>query len=710
MKRLLPIFCLILITIMQFPVFAGTDELRLTAEETQWLAANQDRVFRMGLDPYAGMEYFEFQGKAVGYVQELAAELEKDLDIQIEIVTDRSWGQVFQDMQEGRIDILVGANETPERRKTMAFTQPLMQYPYAVFALKASGIQTLGDLDGKRLGFIEGDFIREKFPEAYAHIKFIPMVFEDQQAGMEGLLSGRVDGFITSGGGVKYDILFNNPEVSFVSDIATITSDMTFSVGLKDAPLAAILDKAVSRYKRTVLPEMVKRAERGYNRKIMQLTPEEVRWLDQKGEAIVGLADDYLPFDYYKDGQYMGISGAVLNRLHDITGIRFSVQKGSFDALYHQAVAGNVDILNLALTEDRLKYFIYPRPISTERDIIIGRQDRDPVFDVYGLEGKRVAVIQGFWHEEYLLKNLRDPQIIVTKDIYESLALLRSGAADYMIENPTVAEYYINGLGYSELVKKGSTSKDSFVYLGVTRKNPELAAIMDKALVLVNYEEMKYLGIQSVPHIENVKNVQLGRVILVLTLILAAAAYIITHNVGQLIRQKAETQFLKEREHLIYTDTLTGLYNRTYFNDMEAALSLGGYPQTVIITDLNMLKGTNDTYGHHVGDALITAFAALLREGLPGSTLFRMGGDEFMAYLPNTDPDTAEALIAALRQSCREAELKTDSGLILPISAAFGYAVRRSPEEGLGAAIIRADNHMYQDKRRHRNRFGDAPL
>lgn len=688
------------IVLLMLPAAYGdSPSLELTREERQWLAQNSGRVLHMGLDPYAGMEYFEYQGQEAGYLPELAAVIEEALGLPVVMVTDRSWGQVFDDLQQGRIDILAGANETPERRKTMAFTRPVLQYPYAVFSRRDSGIQTLGDLDGKRLGFIEGDFVLEKFPETYAHIDYAPVIFKDQQAGMTGLLEHAVDGFITSGGGVKYDILYRYPAVALVGEISTIRSDMTLSVNRRDAVLAGILDKVIAESRATALPAMVHRAEQAYNRKIMQLTPEEIRWLDQEGTAVVGLADDYLPFDYYVDNEYKGISGAVLNRVREITGIRFTVRKGSFDDLYHQAVAGEVDILNLALTEDRLAHFIYPRPISMERDIIIGRQHSDPVFDVYGLEGKRVAVIEGFWHEEYLKKNLRDPHILITRDIRESLNLLRSGGADYVIENPTVAEYYINGLGYTDLVKKGTTSKDSFVYLGVTRKNPELAAILDKALVFINYDEMKYLGIQSVPQIENARNQQLGRVILILVLVLTGVGFVMTHNIRQLIRQRSETQILKEREHLLHTDVLTGLYNRTYFNAVEESLSGGGYPQTVLITDLNMLKATNDTYGHHVGDQLISAYGAVLREGLPGAMLFRMGGDEFMAILPDTDSVSAEACIRNLKDRCRAVSLAVSEHTRLPVSAAFGYAVRTGPGEDLAAAIIRADNHMYQDKR-----------
>lgn len=701
MKRLI-LICLLLFAIVPGTCAAEDSPLPLTAEEETWLNAHRSGPLFMGLDPYSGMEYFTYQDRVYGYVPELAKLIERELGVRIELVADRSWGEVFEDLKNGRIALLFGANKTVEREAYMAFTEPVLKYPYAVFALKDSAIQTLGDLDGKRLGFIDGDFVQEQFPETYNQIRYTPVVFQDQYSGLRGLLDKQVDGFITSGGGVKHDFLFNYPAVGFIGEINTITSDMTLSTQKENAVLIGILDKVIQKHQKTTIDRIISDAEQIYNRKILHMTAEEISWLENKGSAVVGLADDYLPFDYYDKGQYKGISGAVLDQIHKITGIQFTVKKGSFNELYKQAVAGDVDILNLALTEERLKTFIYPRPISTERDIIVGLKSSEPVLDVYELEGKTVAVIEGFWHEEYLKKNLRDPRMIVTHDIMESLKQVREGRADYLIENPTVVEYYINGLGYTDLVKKGNTSKDSFVYLGVTRKNPELAAIMDKALVLIDYEEMKYKGIQTVPLVKNERNRQLAVVILLLATILVCVGLLATHTAQQLIREKAESQILKEREHLMYSDTLTGLYNRTYFNFIESELGNLEYPQTVIITDMNMLKKVNDTYGHHMGDALITLYSAFLTRNLPGAVLFRMGGDEFLAFMAGCDSSRAESLILQLQARCGETVLTMADYQTVPLSAAFGYAVRQEASEALNAVIIRADNHMYRDKKAQR--------
>ena len=166
-----------------------------------------------------------------------------------------------------------------------------------------------------------------------------------------------------------------------------------------------------------------------------------------------------------------------------------------------------------------------------------------------------------------------------------------------MIENPTVVEFYINGLGYTDLVKRGNTSKDSFVYFGVNRDQPELAGIIDKALALVDFEEARYAGIQSVPTLRNEESRKQGFIITGLVLALAAILLVTVRIVYSAARHMAQAQILRERETLLYTDPLTGFFNRNYFSHHAEALQRGRYPQALLVADLNNLKRVNDSSG-----------------------------------------------------------------------------------------------------------------
>ncbi|WP_206458148.1 transporter substrate-binding domain-containing protein [Anaerovorax sp. IOR16] len=148
------------------------------------------------------------------------------------------------------------------------------------------------------------------------------------------------------------------------------------------------------------LKEFIRENEIKYYRKIMNLNEDELNYLKQDGKAVFGITKDYLPFDYYSDGEYLGISAEIIKEIGSKTGITFTYVYDDFDTLYEKLKQGEIDILNIAKTEERSKHIIFPRAFSKERDIIVGRKDSLDVRDIFGLEDKKVAVyfgIKKFW-------------------------------------------------------------------------------------------------------------------------------------------------------------------------------------------------------------------------------------------------------------------------------------------------------------------------
>ena len=163
---------IILILILICLPFVYGETLQLTEEEQMWLEDNRDETFTLGLDPYTGMDYFLFQNKEQGYVVDLKRIIEDSLDIKVEIVSDQTWSEVYQGLINEEIDILFGANVTEERLKFMSFTEPVHKYPYAVFVLKEGPVKTLGDMDFRKIGLLEGDIAIELFTKEFENIKF----------------------------------------------------------------------------------------------------------------------------------------------------------------------------------------------------------------------------------------------------------------------------------------------------------------------------------------------------------------------------------------------------------------------------------------------------------------------------------------------------------------------------------------------------------
>jgi len=161
-----------------------------------------------------------------------------------------------------------------------------------------------------------------------------------------------------------------------------------------------------------------------------------------------------------------------------------------------------------------------------------------------------------------------------------------------------------------------------------------------------------------------------------------------------------QIQFQEKLRFLSLHDQLTGLYNRTFFEEEIQRLSSGReYPVSIIAADLDDLKLTNDTGGHHEGDNLLKATAAVLKESLRGSDLVaRVGGDEFAVILLRTDMDTAEHVVARIRESVKRYNSKHTG---LPLSISLGIATAQTKETPFKDVYKQADDMMYRDKLTH---------
>ncbi len=155
----------------------------------------------------------------------------------------------------------------------------------------------------------------------------------------------------------------------------------------------------------------------------------------------------------------------------------------------------------------------------------------------------------------------------------------------------------------------------------------------------------------------------------------------------------------REIEYLSYHDFLTGLYNRHYLDHViEDIIRPERLPLCIISMDLNDLKRVNDTFGHHMGDYYIKQTATIIRQFIPTPYQFRVGGDEFLIFVPNTDNIAALELRTIIYDQLKSMKIKD-----FQPSTAFGFVVKESIDEEIYDDIKKADEFMYLNKIKVKN-------
>jgi diguanylate cyclase (GGDEF)-like protein len=168
--------------------------------------------------------------------------------------------------------------------------------------------------------------------------------------------------------------------------------------------------------------------------------------------------------------------------------------------------------------------------------------------------------------------------------------------------------------------------------------------------------------------------------------------------VVRLLTEHAE-RLMAELDMAARTDGLTGLANRRALEDdyrREAARAVRtGEPIALVLIDLNRFKDINDLYGHAAGDDALVGVADRMRRVLRATDgAARIGGDEFVLLLPNSDLDCAATVAERLARSAAERD-----GDTTPVGLCFGVAVCEAGQESLDDLTRRADQALYTKKR-----------
>ena len=151
----------------------------------------------------------------------------------------------------------------------------------------------------------------------------------------------------------------------------------------------------------------------------------------------------------------------------------------------------------------------------------------------------------------------------------------------------------------------------------------------------------------------------------------------------------------ERNQYLSYHDTLTGLYNRRYYEEslyrIDKAVNL---PISIIIGDLNGLKLVNDAFGHQVGDELLKKAADALQSACrPEDILARWGGDEFIILLPKTDLQHTQEIVEKAKSMSGRMNVNSIS-----VDISFGWATKTLPEDDIQSEIKNAEDFMYKNK------------
>lgn len=168
---------------------------------------------------------------------------------------------------------------------------------------------------------------------------------------------------------------------------------------------------------------------------------------------------------------------------------------------------------------------------------------------------------------------------------------------------------------------------------------------------------------------------------------------------------------------LAWHDPLTGVMNRSHFFDRadEELMRAARYrrPLSVLMLDLDHFKEINDSRGHAAGDQVLIAICERWRNSLRSVDLLaRLGGEEFVVLMPETDLEGAAVAAERLRLAVEEPSVLLEAqekDREVPCTVSIGVSVVHETDRSMDDALHRADNALYRAKDAGRNRVDSIP-
>jgi diguanylate cyclase (GGDEF)-like protein len=194
-----------------------------------------------------------------------------------------------------------------------------------------------------------------------------------------------------------------------------------------------------------------------------------------------------------------------------------------------------------------------------------------------------------------------------------------------------------------------------------------------------------------------------------LTLALLAATVLTVRLVEQ---RRALRVVNAELDRLARVDRLTNVPNRRHLEEQLAALLSASrrhrQPLSVMVIDVDHFKRINDEHGHAAGDQVLQGLAARMSEALRAEDIFgRWGGEEFLAFLPNTSAEGAALAAERVRVAVRNMAVTTEAAGYVCATVSIGCATTNDPTDQ--TLVARADVALYRAKELGRDRVVAGP-
>ncbi|MEX2474661.1 transporter substrate-binding domain-containing protein [Marinobacter sp.] len=468
------------------PVLGAEDLLWVSEQEAFRIGVSAGQIplaFDTGDGVLAGIyiDYLDRLSDKLGVVVTTVAGSNSDIEAQL------AKGEL-----DGRLVARSPAQPDPAGRET---SEPLMSLTYGLFVGAGdAGIRKLSDLEGGRIALIAED--SNQYPLLDPVESFTPVPVASISEAVSMVLAGRADGFVGPLPVVSdylQSAMINGIGLAILLDQQAV--DVMLETDAGNERLQRVFDQAVNAFShtehRTIRQSWLQTDIPPVTDSRISLTSSEQDWLDRHPDLSVSFRSDWPPFEFLQDERATGLVPDLVSRLESQLDVRFVREQSSDTVTAEERLeAGDIDILPaFSKTPRRSGDFLFTRSYLAVPIALVIRDDGRFIGDLRELRSERVGVVNRHAAHDFLLINHPDLDLYPVKTAEEGLLALSNDDLDVMVTHIPAVSYTVARLGLSNLRITSITPYQYELSLAVSKDQPELHRILNKALGSIDAAE-----------------------------------------------------------------------------------------------------------------------------------------------------------------------------------------------------------------------------
>ena len=464
------------------------EDVVLTDSERAWLAANPTVKSSINTS-YAPIDFVvagEPAGFSVDYLNLVAAKV----GLTVEYGHENTLSHNLEMLKNKDVDIVHSISENEERAQYFLFSSSYLDSPVVNYGrVGAEPINTIADLEGKKVGVVRGTILHNAYLKLNPNIKLIE--FNNVPDAFRALSTSGIDVYTGNLVGTNYLI-----SQTSINGLEVIGSDLvlgkegTFQHTLathKDNPiLMNIIKKGMSKVSDEELAEIYAKwvGAEGINIDI-GLTHEELDWLANNRKIAIAAVPDGSPYEFIDaDGTINGISREYLNIISKKLNIEFywSGNETLLDGFDNIKSSKALVASAVTATPERQKFLDFTDSYLSVGYMIFTRSDTVDFGSLAGLSGRKIAQVPGYAITEYLEQNHPDIEILNAATVTDALHMVNDGEADAFVGSIASAASIIVKDGLMQIHVIGDTAYETHISIAVSKQAPLLFSAIDKVM------------------------------------------------------------------------------------------------------------------------------------------------------------------------------------------------------------------------------------